>query len=231
VGELEGLIAEDSVSDNQTADFLTIIFCAGRDFFCGGVVQGPVWGTGGSWTAVVGGAAVGALDRLTDDQRPETIIAVEEAVQEVTPLLGAVARALGTAVDGSAPRWLREPVVVGPPVGRPVVWEGAGGLVSAVEVGSEEGKRSLVVPPWPSVRGAVRACLIGIPQRQGGRPETAVPSGQGAEKGRADGSAGAVNGAVAGRERVARAGGSALVADAPTAGTPRGLIPPRSPAG
>jgi len=75
----------------------------------------------------------------------------------VTPLLGAVARALVGPVEGASPRWLREPVVVvGPPVERPVGWERAGGLAAVVDVVAEGGRRSMVVPPWPAVRGVVR---------------------------------------------------------------------------
>lgn len=121
-------------------------------------VATAAWLVGGTVAlgAAAGNAPAGAsAETLTDDQRAETIIAVEEAIQEITPLLGAVARSLAKAPEDTAPRWLREPVPVDqPPVeGQPVFK--AHGSVAVAEVASAAGSKPLVVPPWPSVRATL----------------------------------------------------------------------------
>ncbi|MFN0126858.1 MAG: FG-GAP repeat domain-containing protein [Verrucomicrobiales bacterium] len=129
-----------------------------------GWLIGAVWLLGGPRLAVeaqdgggVAGEATSKADSqlppaLTDEQRAEKIIAVEEAIQEITPLLSRVAAALITPPPDEAPEWLRIGIpVVGAPLAEAPPWKAAG-PVELAEWPSRAGPSSLAVPPWGRVR-------------------------------------------------------------------------------
>ena len=115
--------------------------------------------TGLPWAAVAAPAraqsgAAGAAP-LSDDQRAETIIAVEEAIQAITPLLSALAHSLDSAPPADSPDWLRKPVAVTqPPAEAPPIFQSKG-PVFAAEWPASPGSLDMPVPPWPGLRSAV----------------------------------------------------------------------------
>ncbi len=92
---------------------------------------------------------------LTDEQRAETIIAVETAIQEVTPLLSALAKSLMTKPDDPVPAALRGPVMVEhPPEDAAPVFTAAG-FVETLDWPTAELTRELPLPPWPGARAMI----------------------------------------------------------------------------
>jgi hypothetical protein len=93
----------------------------------------------------------------SDDQRAETIVAVEEAIQEVTPLLSALAKSLSGRPDDSVPPALRGPVAIEQP---PAAAEPKFSPVSMIESFDwpiSGTPASLELPPWQGARDLIRS--------------------------------------------------------------------------
>jgi hypothetical protein len=89
---------------------------------------------------------------LTDEQRAETIIAVETAIQEVTPLLSALGRSLMAKPDDPVPAALRGPVLVEHPLADAAPAFAAAGIAEACDWPAADGAKEMPLPPWPGVR-------------------------------------------------------------------------------
>lgn len=94
---------------------------------------------------------------LTDDQRAETIIAVEEAIQEITPLLSALAKSLSAGPDDKVPSAVRGPVTVDhpPAAGEPVFAPDS--LIESFDWPAVAAPATMELPPWPEVRKRIAA--------------------------------------------------------------------------
>ena len=95
-----------------------------------------------------------ASSGLTDDQRAETIIAVEEAIQEITPLLSALGKSLSAKPGDPVPAAIRGPV----PVEHPPATDGGARLppspnsIETTDWPATDTTASMELPPWPELR-------------------------------------------------------------------------------
>lgn len=96
-----------------------------------------------------------AAARLSDDERAEMIIAVEEAIQSITPRLAALARALESPATTEGSEWLKSPIPVTRPPVDAIPRFTPRGPVEAVEWPSATESRPMTVPPWTGLRSAM----------------------------------------------------------------------------
>lgn len=98
-----------------------------------------------------------AASALTDEQRAETIIAVETAIQEITPLLSALAKSLSAKPDDQVPAALRGPAPVEhpPAAAEPAFTPGA--IIEECDWLAADAPATMELPPWPGLRSQVTA--------------------------------------------------------------------------
>lgn len=122
---------------------LSLLFAAVFNVGCSRETAAPVAAAAADRTVEAG---------LTDDQRAETIVAVEEAIQEITPLLSVLAKSLSAGPDDDVPASVRGPVPVEHPPSAVEAAFAPSLMIESFDWPAAEGTASMELPPWPGLR-------------------------------------------------------------------------------